>query len=99
MMTCPIGVNWDVTHTSNMMQIGNVTLRKTVDESEAIRFPDLTISVPFAKYKNQVVAFARKAKSLYQNAPKRIDDVTDAEEYRKFWQEFDELFSQYSKGT
>ncbi len=96
MMTCPIGVNWDVTHSSNMIQIGNVTLRKTVDNSDAIRFPDLAVSVPFEKYKSEVVEFARKAKSLYANSPKRIEDVTDEEEYRKFWQEFDELFSQYS---
>ena len=65
MMACPIGVNWEVRHHSGLVDLSEFVQYPSVDELNAIRFPGLRVTLPLDAYRDQVLTFARQAKSLY----------------------------------
>lgn len=91
MMSCPIGANFAVRHRSGFVRIGDVVRYDTTDECEGIRFPNLDVELSDAEYRNQVVGFALKARGLFTAVAKRFGDDFDAQQYRDFWTEFNQI--------
>lgn len=65
--------------------------RDSISETEDVRFPGLAVEPPLAEYRQQVAAFAAKAREPFlTGAQKTPCDSYDEELYRAFWQEYDE---------
>jgi len=99
MMTCPMGINWDVVHWKNIVQIQNIIVFPSTIESKAVHFYDLAVRVPFDLYKDEIVAFAKAAQSLYYGVSKTFEDQFEAEQYQQFWHEFDTTLNIYTGAT
>lgn len=89
MMGCPIGIDWSVSHGVGEVSIHDVVRYDDVDETKAVRFPDITVTIPEADYVDQVVAFAERAKRLFEGITKEFDSDFELQQYRDFWSEFD----------
>jgi hypothetical protein len=94
MMNCPIGIDWTVEHVDGRIRISEVfrcddTLRKT----PVREYPDLAVDVPLAEYRQEIVAFARRAKEPFEGITKSLDDDFDREMYAEFWEEYDRLLA------
>lgn len=96
MLSCPIGIDWRVTHRDDSMQISDVV---RVDNRVTTPLLDLAVELPFEKYRRQIVAFAEKAKEPFVGVEKEFDeDDYDRELYPKFWAEYDGLLARHSRG-
>ncbi|HXJ34844.1 MAG TPA: hypothetical protein VMS22_12495 [Candidatus Eisenbacteria bacterium] len=89
MLTCPIGVDWSVTHLGGRVRLRDVARFDTVDETEAIRFPGLEVELAEDGYRLQVVAFAEKAKEPFVGTEKTPADDYERQLYEEFWREYD----------
>ena len=89
MMTCPIGVDWSVTHLGGRVLLHDVARFDTVDETEAVRFPGLEIELAEEGYRLPVVAFAEKAKEPFVGTEKTPADDYEQQRYEEFWREYD----------
>ena len=93
MMGCPIGADFAVRHRAGLVTIGNVVRYDTTNEDQAIEFPTLEVELSEADYRSQVVGFALRARELFVGAAKRFSDDFDADQYRSFWTEFDQIMA------
>lgn len=91
MMGCPIGIDWAVTHLNGRVRISDVVKYETTDEEQAARYPGLEVEIPFAEYRDAVVAFAKGAKEPFEGLEKSFSDDTDRQDYANFWTEYDRL--------
>lgn len=89
MLSCPIGIDWSVSHFGARVRLYDVVRYDSVDETQAARFPGLAVEMGEDDYRRQVVAFAEKAKRLFEGVDKVFDDESDRQEYDEFWREFD----------
>lgn len=100
MMTCPIGVDWELRHVGERVSISNVTVYPTTATTDAISRPEAATDLPRDEYRRVVVGFARKAKTLFDDfGPKLIDDEWDRQQYVEFWTEFDALMARHAPST
>ena len=90
MTSCPIGIDWSVTHVGARVRLGDVVRYDTIDEKEAARFPGLSVELEGDEYRREVAAFAEHAKQPFAGARKVLDDDFDRELYEQFWREFDD---------
>jgi hypothetical protein len=90
MLTCPIGVDWSVTHRGGRVRLYDVVRFDTVDETETVRFPGLEVELADDEYRLPVVAFAEKAKEPFVGTEKTPADDYEQQLYEEFWREYDE---------
>ncbi len=93
MMGCPIGIDWTVRHAEDRVRITDVVRYDTTNEGDATRFPNLEIEMPLDEYRDEVVAFARRAKEPFEGVEKSFGDEVDEQDYLDFWEEYDRLLS------
>ncbi len=93
MMGCPLGIDWTVRHVEDRVRITDVVRYDTTNEGDATRFPDLEIEMPLDEYRDEVVAFARRAKEPFKGVEKSFGDEVDEQDYLDFWEEYDRLLS------
>ncbi len=89
MTSCPIGIDWSVTHVGGRVRLHDVVRYDTVDEREAARFPDLVVELEGDEYRRKIAEFAEHAKQPFVGAEKSLEDDFDRELYQQFWREFD----------
>jgi hypothetical protein len=93
MLSCPIGIDWSVTHFGGRVRLHDVVRYDSVDETQATRFPGLEVELSEDDYRRQVAAFAEKARGLFEGVDKVFHDDSDRQEYDEFWREYDERLS------
>jgi len=93
MMGCPIGADFTVRHHAGVVSIGDVVRYDTTKEVDGVRFPGLDVQIGAAAYRSEVLGFALKARDLFRGAVKRFDDDFDAEQFRAFWIEYDQILA------
>jgi len=91
MTTCPVGIDWSVSHIGGHVRIANVVRRDTVAAPDEVLFPGLTAEIDEAGYRRQVIAFADRAKELFAGIDKLLEDDFDRREYEGFWREYEGL--------
>lgn len=91
MFTCPIGIDWSVSHIGGQVRISDVLRYDTANETEPVRFPDLAVEVSEDEYRRQVVALAKKAKEPFEGVEKTFSNDSDRQDYEEFWNEYDRL--------
>ena len=93
MASCPIGVDWRVTHRDGMVCLEDVV---RVDDRATTRFPGLVVEVAQEEYRRQIVAFAEKAKEPFVGVEKSFeDDDYDLVLYPRFWAEYDAIIARH----
>lgn len=95
MMSCPIGVDWSVRHLTDAVRLSDVVRYDTTNEAQAIRFPEIDAIVPVAHYVQEVVSFARVARSVFEHTEKDSSNETIPGEYVAFWQEYETLLRDF----
>ncbi|MGI9585169.1 MAG: hypothetical protein ACR2N7_06215 [Acidimicrobiia bacterium] len=105
MMGCPIGAHWRVRHDGDIVAISDVVHFPTASETDQVSFGDLTVKVPFSEYENEVVAFARNARTMFGAAPfpdhQNIEFLTMDDHiapWRDFLDEYDHRLAQHTTG-
>jgi hypothetical protein len=94
MMGCPIGIDWTVRHLNGRVRITDVIRYDSTDEAEALRFPGLTVELLFVEYRDEIAAFARRAKQPFEGIEKSFSDDVDRQDFINFWEEYDRLLDQ-----
>ncbi len=93
MLSCPVGIDWSVTHRGGRVRLRDIVRFDSTDASEAVRFPGLEVELEEEAYRREVVAFARSAKGLFVGAEKVLHDDTDRKEWGDFWEEYERLLA------
>jgi hypothetical protein len=75
------------------VRLHDVVRYDSVDETQATRFLGLEVELSEDDYRRQVVAFAEKARRLFEGVDKLFHDDSDRQEYDEFWREYDERLS------
>ena len=85
MMGCPNGVDWQVEHQDNQVQL-------TAPGDETVR-------VAFEEYRTQVLRFVDQVEAFYQGSvPKQVPaDAYDAQGYERFWVEWHRRRNQWPR--
>jgi hypothetical protein len=86
MVSCPIGIDWAVTHLGERVRLHDVVSR---DNAGTVEFTGLTVELAESEYRRQIVAFAEKAKEPFARSQKTPADDFDQELYTEFWREYD----------
>jgi hypothetical protein len=89
MLSCPIGIDWSVSHIGGRVRLLDVVRYDSTDESQAVLFPGLAVELAQDEYRRQVVAFAEQAKQLFDGVEKTLADDLERRDYEGFWQEYD----------
>ena len=87
MGTCPIGIDWSVTHGGETVHLADVVRYPTTSVREAVRFPELAVDVALGEYRRSVAALAEKAKEPFAGAEKDVRGYED--EWEAFWDEYE----------
>ncbi|MBN1917466.1 MAG: hypothetical protein JW889_06115 [Verrucomicrobia bacterium] len=93
MSGCPIGIDWSVRHLDGSVHLGDIVRYDTTSEREATHFSEMKAEVSPNEYRRQVVAFARKARELFDGVTKEFDDAFDRDQYERFWAEYGDRLS------
>ena len=89
MMSCPISVSWDVTHTQDAVRINNVYKVPTVS-GNAERYKDTEVEMELVEYARPIIRFSDEVYEFFnQSAEKVIKGCADSE-FAQFWREFNE---------
>jgi hypothetical protein len=96
MMTCPIGVDWSVTHLPGRVRVSDIVRYDTTNEAEGVRFPDLSVELDEEDYRREIVSFAKEAKRLFSGVTKRFSDDLDRDQFEAFWSEYEQLLVRYN---
>lgn len=91
MMGCPIGIDWTVTHLDGRVRITDVVRYDSTAEAEAVTFPGLIAEIPLGEYRDEIKAFAQRAKEPFEGIEKSIYDDVDRRDYASFWEEYERL--------
>lgn len=95
MSGCPIGIDWKLRHADDRVHLTNIRRYDSVSESEVKHFPNLQLELPFEEYRQQVIAFAKTAKELFQASEKRIPAGLMQVQYAAFWDEYHSLVERF----
>ena len=93
MMSCPIGIDWSVSHINGRVRLRDVVRYDSTDDAEATHFPEVVVELSEDEYRRQIVAFGQKAKEPFAGVEKDIPDEWDREQYEQFWKEYEELLA------
>jgi hypothetical protein len=87
MLSCPIGIDWAVTHLGERVRLDDVVSRDDVEGT--VHFPGLAVEIAESEYRRHIVAFAEKAKEPFDaGSPKTPAGEIDEELYAEFWREY-----------
>jgi hypothetical protein len=98
MLSCPIGIDWQVSHSEGRVRLSNVVHYDDVDVRNATRFPGLVAELSEAEYREAIAAFARSAKQPFVGIEKRFHEDIDRQDYEEFWAEYDARLSRAVAG-
>jgi hypothetical protein len=76
MLTCPIGIDWSVTHLNGRVRLDDIVRYDSVDETEALQFDGLTVELAESVYRRQIAGFAEAAKQPWATR-KRLPTTTN----------------------
>lgn len=93
MMNCPIGVDWTVEHANGRVRISEIYRCDDVGAVAVQEYPNVVVEVPLAEYRNEIVAFAQRAKEPFDGITKSFGDDFDREMFVEFWEEYDRLLA------
>lgn len=98
MSGCPISIHWSVQHKGDEVFLSDfVKFTSTSLTEDNIVYPDVSVSVNKAVYKQKILQFARQAKALFENSKiKKIDDEYDQEMFKDFWKEYNQLLLKHT---
>jgi hypothetical protein len=99
MMSCPVGIDWSVSHVDGQVRIDDVVRNDSVDETEAMRFPGVAGELSEDEYRLQVVAFAERAKEPFEGIEKEFEDDFERHQYEEFWEEFDARLNRAARAS
>ncbi len=94
MMGCPIGIDWNVTHTQEGVRLDNITKFDTTNEEQSIKYNGLEAPLSREDYRRRVFQFATKAQQLFQESPRSYYDDFDRQQFETFWAEYNALLEQ-----
>ena len=102
MLSCPIGIDWSVSHVGARVRLHDVVRYDSVDETQTLRFPGLAVELERDEYCREVVAFAEQAKQLFVGVEKVFEDGLfeddfDRQQYEEFWAEYDQRLTRLSR--
>lgn len=93
MVSCPIGIYFDVTLKETSVFISNIRKCLSVDEKETVSFPE-TITISGKHFAGEVLRFAEEVRAFFDAGPEKIiDDADDQQEWDDFWKEYEELLT------
>ena len=92
MMSCPIGIDWSVTHAGANVRLDDVVRYEGTGAAEAVHFTGLGAAV-VDRYRQEIVSFARTAKEPFAGVEKVFADDFDRQQYRSFWDEYERLLA------
>ena len=95
MMGCNIGIDWAVRHHDSFVHISDVVRYDSNDVGQAIRFPDVSVQIPWSAYATQVTGFATAAREFFRGIEKDRSSESVGGEYDAFWGEFNELLDNW----
>ena len=95
MIGCPIGIDWEVTHSNSRIHISKVVRYDSTGEADVVTFPSLNVEMSKEEYRREIVAFAVEAKRLFTGITKVFSDEYDRQEHEDFWEEYNRLLSHY----
>jgi hypothetical protein len=98
MASCPIGIDWQVTHSDGHVRLADVVRYDETDVRTATRFPGLVAELSEAEYRQEVAAFAISAKQPFAGIEKRFHEDFDRQDYEEFWAEYDERLDRALSG-
>jgi hypothetical protein len=93
MMGCPIGIDWTVEHVNGRVRISDVFRCDDVGTAAVQEYPDVAVDVPLEEYRDEIVAFARRAKEPFEGVTKSLDDDFDRRTFVEFGEEYDRLLA------
>ncbi len=97
MMGCPIGIDWRVRHVNDLVRITDVVRYDATNEAQAMRYPELEVELPLGEYRDEITAFAQRAKEPFDGIEKSFYDDVDRDDYMNFWEEYDRLLEQAAR--
>ncbi len=98
MSSCPIGVDWSVTHVDRRVRLHDVVRVDDVTDRGGTRFLGLEAELAEEEYGRRVVAFAAKAQELFAGVEKEFgEDDYERDLYPPFWEEYDRLLERHSR--
>lgn len=90
MQSCPIGVDWTVSHQGDQVSLGEIKRWDWPDENRPTCFPGLQVSLPQDVYRKVIMSFAKQVRQFFQGKEKTLIDEAERLAYQKFWQEFNQ---------
>jgi hypothetical protein len=93
MWGCPIGIDWTVEHVDGRVRVSEVFRCDDVGTTAVQEYPGVAVEVPLQEYRNEIVAFARRAKEPFEGIEKSISDDFGREMYVESWAEYDRLLA------
>jgi hypothetical protein len=94
MLSCPIGIDWTVEHVDGRIRISEVFRCDDVSATAVQEYySDAPVEVPLEEYRDEIVAFARRAKEPFEGITKSFGDDYDREMFVEFWEEYDRLLA------
>jgi hypothetical protein len=91
LMGCPIGIDWNVTHTQEGVRLDNIIRYDTTNEEQGIKFNGLAARLAEEDYRRRVIEFALKARQLFQGSPRSYCNDFDRQQFEAFWTEYNAL--------
>ncbi len=91
MMGCPIGIDWTVRHVDDLVRIADVVRYDATNEAQAVRYPELEVELPLDEYRDEITAFAQRAKEPFDGIEKSFYDDMERDDYVNLWAEYDRL--------
>jgi len=89
MMSCPIGIDWSVTHLGGRVRLHEVVRYDGLGDADAVWFDDLAVELAEGEYRRRVAAFADEAKRPFVDVTKSPADDFDRKLYHEFWHEYE----------
>jgi hypothetical protein len=89
MLSCPVGIDWSVTHRRGRVRLHDVVRYDSIDETQAVQFPGLAVELAESEYRRQIATFAEKAKRPFARGQKTPADDYEQQLYEEFWHEYD----------
>ena len=93
MINCPIGIDWQVTHTPQGVRIDNVIKYDETSERLGIKYEGLETYISKEEYRKQIYEFAFKARKFYHESPRLFNNDFDKKFYKEFWEEYNSLLA------
>lgn len=93
MLSCPIGIYFDLKHENDMVVINNIKKQFGVGESEYELMSEIEVKISKIEFAKKIIREAKVIKNFFNAQPKIIEDKRDMFIYTEFWREFDELLN------